>query len=295
MWGAAGGRSVAGMTLTTDTSADRALKERHRRMWASGDYPAMARDFLLPLGERLVDAAGVHAGDRVLDIGAGTGNAAIAAARRDARVVASDLTPELFDDGRARAAEVGVELDWVAADAEALPFEDGAFDTVVSCIGAMFAPHHEATAAELVRVCRPGGTIAMINWTPEGLVGQLFRAMGPFMPAPPPGATPPPLWGSEDHVHGLFDGAVTDLTTTREDLPVALFDRPDEYRDYFQSHYGPTIVAYTNVAASAPDRAGELDAEIAGVFERTNLASAGAPARYAFEYLLLVGRRGAAS
>lgn len=292
-----GGRGVASpaMTLTTDTSADRALKERHRRMWAGGDYPAMARDFLLPLGERLVDAAGVHGGDRVLDVGAGTGNAAIAAARRGARVVASDLTPELFDDGRVRAAELGVALDWVTADAEELPFEDGAFDTVVSCIGAMFAPHHEQTAAELVRVCRPGGTIAMINWTPEGLVGELFRTMGPFMPAPPPGATPPPRWGSEDHVHELLDGAVTDLTTTREDLPVALFDRPDEYRDYFKSHYGPTIVAYANLAASAPDRAAELDGELDALFERTNLAPAGAPARYAFEYLLLVGRRGAAS
>src|SRR3954469_23036671 len=142
-------------TAAAPTDADRALKERHRKMWALGDYPQMVRDFLLPLGERLVDEAGIAAGDRVLDVGAGTGNAAIAAARRGARVVASDLTPELFEDGRARAAQAGAHLDWVQADAEALPFADGEFDVVLSCIGAMFAPRHPAVAAELTRVCRP--------------------------------------------------------------------------------------------------------------------------------------------
>ena len=285
--------TAATQITTTGTGApdaDRELKERHRKMWALGDYPAMARDFLLPLGERLIDAAGIAAGDRVLDVGAGSGNAAIAAAHRGARVVASDLTPELFADGRARAAEQGVDLEWVQADAEALPFADGEFDVVVSCIGAMFAPHHDATAAELLRVCRPGGTIAMLNWTPEGVIGELFGTMKPFLPAPPPGASPPPLWGSEDHVRACFGAAVQDLAMTREALPVALADHPAGYRDYFKQRYGPTIVAYRNIAGE-PGRADELDARLDALFERTNLAAAGEPARYAFEYLVLAGRR----
>src|SRR5215211_9470247 len=160
--------------------ADVELKARHRRMWASGDYPSMVETFLTPLGPRLVEACGIEAGQRVLDVGAGTGNASIPAAARGAEVVASDLTPELLDAGRARAAAEGVELEWVEADAERLPFEDGSFDVVMSSIGAMFAPHHQDVADELVRVCSPGGTIGMLNWTPEGMIGALFRAMGPF-------------------------------------------------------------------------------------------------------------------
>src|SRR5918999_100513 len=179
---------------------DTELKARHRAMWASGDYPSMVETFLLPLGPRLVDACGIGEGMRVLDVAAGTGNASIPAAQAGAEVTASDLTPELFDAGRRRAQEAGVELDWVEADAENLPFDDESFDVVMSSIGAMFAPRHQEVADELVRVCRPGGTIAMLNWTPEGQIGALFRTIGPFAPPPPPGATPPPKWGSEEHV-----------------------------------------------------------------------------------------------
>jgi SAM-dependent methyltransferase len=286
--GAAGAGAPAGAASAAEL--DRALKARHRRMWAMGDYPAMARDFLLPLGERLVEAAGVRSGDRVLDVGAGTGNAAIAAARRGARVVASDLTPELLEDGRARAAQEGVALDWEQGDAEALPYDAGTFDVVLSCIGAMFAPHHDATAAELARVCRPGGTVAMLNWTPEGLIGELFRTMGPFVAPPPPGASPPPLWGSEDHVRARFGATLTDLTTSRGLLELAIGQRPADYRDYFKQRYGPTIAAYANVAAD-PARAAELDAALEGLFARADLARAGEPARYELEYLIVVGRR----
>ena len=278
------------MSSTDASAADRELKERHRRMWALGDYPAMARDWLWPLGERLVQAAAIAPGQRVLDVGAGTGNAAIRAAARGADVVASDLTPELFEDGRARAREAGVELEWRQADAEALPFADGEFDVVLSCIGAMFAPHHEATASELVRVCRPGGTIAMINWTPEGVIGQLFGAMKPYLPPPPAGASPPPKWGSEDHVRELFGTAVTGLKMTREVLPFDLLEEPAEYRDYFKQRYGPTIIAYRNVAGE-PERAAALDADLAGLFERVNLADRGEPARYDLEYLLVTAQR----
>ena len=184
------------------------LKARHRAMWASGDYPSMVETFLLPLGPRLVGACGIGAGMRVLDVAAGTGNASIPAAERGATVTASDLTPELLEAGRRQAESRGLELEWVTADAESLPFEDESFDVVMSSIGAMFAPHHQDVADELVRVCRPGGTIGMLNWTPEGMIGALFRTMGPFAPPPPPGAQPPPLWGGEDHVRELFGDRV---------------------------------------------------------------------------------------
>ena len=170
--------------------ADVELKARHRRMWASGDYPSMVETFLTPLGPRLVEASGIRAGQRVLDVGAGTGNASIPAAQRGAEVVASDLTPELLDAGRIRARAAGAELDWVEADAEHLPFDDASFDVVMSAIGVMFAPHHQAAADELVRTCRPGGTIALLSWTPDGMLGDLFRTMGPFAPPRPPARRP---------------------------------------------------------------------------------------------------------
>ena len=177
---------------TTDpatATADAELKARHRTMWASGDYPLMVETFLLPLGPRLVDAAGVTAGATVLDVAAGTGNAALRAAERGAVVTASDLTPRLLDAGRAAAEAAGLDLTWTEADAEHLPFEDASFDVVMSSIGVMFAPHHQAAADELVRVCRPGGTIALLSWTPEGMIGSLFRTMGPFAAPPPPASS----------------------------------------------------------------------------------------------------------
>jgi len=275
--------STQHLTTTTDP-----LIERHRAMWALGDYPRVAREVVAPLGSVLVDALDVRAGEHVLDVAAGTGNAAVHAARRGARVVASDLTPELVEAGRAEHPDEPIT--WDEANAEALPYDTDAFDVVMSCIGAMFAPHHEATARELVRVCKPGGTIAMLNWTPEGLIGDVFRTMGPYMPAPPPGATPPPRWGSEEHVQELFGDAVTDLHMERDVLPVDIFDDPVEYRDYFKERYGPTIVAYRNIADD-PERTRELDDAFAELSRRANRAPEGQPAHFEQEYLLLVGRR----
>ena len=146
---------------------------------------------------------------------------------------------ELFDAGRKRAQEVGVELDWVEADAENLPFEDESFDVVMSSIGAMFAPMHQQVADELVRVCRPGGTIGMLNWTPEGMIGALFWTMGPFAPPAPPGAQPPPLWGSEDHVREVFGDRVDLHTLERDMLEVTAFEQPQDYGEHFKSKYGP--------------------------------------------------------
>src|SRR5215218_4135128 len=163
------------MTEVLDAvDADRALKTKHRAMWAMGDYPAVVTDLIHPLGPAIVAATGVSAGDRVLDVAAGTGNAAIPAARAGATVVASDLTPELLQIGREKATAEGLRIEWRQADAEALPFIDDEFDAVLSVVGVMFAPHHQASADELVRVTRPGGTIGLISWTPEGFIGQMF-------------------------------------------------------------------------------------------------------------------------
>jgi ubiquinone/menaquinone biosynthesis C-methylase UbiE len=250
------------MTATTTAiDADRALKAKHRLMWASGDYPELATDLISSLGPVLVQACGVRGGTRVLDVGAGSGNAAIPAALAGADVVASDLTPELFDRGRAQAAERGAELSWVEADAEALPFPDNDFDTVLSCVGVMFAPHHQASADELIRVCRPGGTIGLLNWTPEGFVGQLFATMKPYAPPPPPGAQPPPLWGSEEHVRSLFGDRVTDVVARKQTVAIKHFTAPGDFRRYFKSHYGPTIAVY-NAIADDPERVAQLDRDI---------------------------------
>ncbi|MEU6451922.1 class I SAM-dependent methyltransferase [Streptomyces sp. NPDC046979] len=267
--------------------ADRALKAKHRSMWALGDYPAVARDVVAGLGPALVEACGIKDGDRVLDVAAGSGNASIPAALAGGDVVASDLTPELLDVGRNEAEARGAAVSWQEADAEDLPFGDGAFDTVMSCVGVMFAPHHQAAADELVRVCRPGGTIGLLNWTPEGFVGQMFATMKPFAPPPPPGAQPPPLWGREDHVRMLLGDRVTGVEAHRRSLRVDTFGEPEDFRAFFKSAYGPTISVYRNLADD-PERTAALDAALVdlarGAFEDGVLE---------WEYLLLTARRGA--
>jgi SAM-dependent methyltransferase len=270
------------------SAADSELKARHRAMWASGDYPDMVETFLLPLGPRLVSACGIGPGMSVLDVAAGTGNASIPAALAGARVTASDLTPELLRVGRAHAEGEDLDLDWVEADAEDLPFADGSFDVVMSSIGAMFAPHHQAVADELVRVCRPGGTIGMLNWTPEGMIGSLFKTMGAFAPPPPPGAQPPPLWGSEEHLGELLGDRVQMRTLEREDLTITAFERATDYGEHFKARYGPTIVARAN--AEREGRAEEFDAAVDAFSEEWNRGGEGA-ARFEQEYLVVVGTR----
>jgi SAM-dependent methyltransferase len=270
------------------TTADSELKARHRKMWASGDYPSMVETFLLPLGPRLVEVCGIGAGMTVLDVAAGTGNASIPAAQTGAQVTASDLTPELFDAGRARADAAGVQLEWVEADAENLPFDDGSFDVVMSSIGAMFAPHHQAVADELVRVCRSGGSIGMLNWTPEGMIGALFKTMGPYAPPPPPGAQPPPLWGSEDHMRELFGDRVEWSEFKRENLEISAFKRPRDYGEHFKERYGPTIVARANAEKNGQTE--ELDRALDDFCQEWNRGSDDA-AYFEQEYLLAVGTR----
>src|SRR5436189_1953683 len=218
---------------TNTTEAARALKAKHRAMWAFGDYPAVATDLVSELGPVLVGACEIQPGARVLDVAAGTGNAAIPAAEAGANVVASDLTPELLEAGQREAARRGTRLEWRQPDAEDLPFADGEFDTVMSCLGVMFAPYHQASADELIRVCRPGGRIGLVNWTPEGFIGQMFATMKPYAPPPPAGVQPPPLWGSEDHVRALYGDRVESVVATRRNLHVERFASPEEFREFF--------------------------------------------------------------
>jgi len=228
----------------------------------------------------------------VLDVAAGSGNAAIPAARAGASVVACDLTPELLAAGQRQAARQSMDLQWRQADAEDLPFADGEFDTVLSCLGVMFAPHHQASADELIRVCRPGGTIGLLNWTPEGFIGQMFATMKPYAPPPPPGAQPPPLWGREDHVRSLLGDQITDVKAQRQTVRIDLFRRPEDFRDYFKSHYGPTIAVYQAIAGD-PRRTAALDAGLAGLARRydTGAGSGQGSMVMEWEYLLLTARK----
>jgi SAM-dependent methyltransferase len=257
-------------------------------MWASGDYSGMVETFLLPLGPRLVEAAGIGPGMKVLDVAAGTGNASIPAAKAGADVTASDLTPELFEAGRARAQAEGVTLEWAEADAEHLPFENESFDVVMSSIGAMFAPRHQDVADELMRVCRPGGTIAMLNWTPEGMIGALFKTMGPFAPKPPPGASPPPLWGSEDHMRELFGDRVEWKSMERDNLEITAFEKPRDWGEHFKAKYGPTITAQGNARKD-----GREQEFIDALDQFCDEWNRGTPddARFEQEYLVAVGTR----
>lgn len=267
--------------------ADRNLKTKHRAMWASGDYPTLASDLIWKLGPRVVAAADVRPGERVLDVAAGSGNAAIPAALRGGMVVASDLAPELFDVGRRLAAEAGAELEWREADAEALPFPDDAFDVVLSTVGVMFAPHHQRAADELVRVAKPGGRIALISWTPEGFIGQMFKTMKPYAPPLPEGAQPAPLWGDEQHVRDLLGDRVADVTATRETVVVDRFDSGEAFRDYFKHHYGPTIAVYNRIADD-PEQVRRLDSALAELARSHGLDRPGAPVEW--EYLLVIAR-----
>jgi SAM-dependent methyltransferase len=268
--------------------ADLDIKTRHRAMWTSGDYPLMVETFLLPLGPRLVEACAIEPGARVLDVASGTGNAAIPAALRGAAVTASDLTPALLEAGAARPEAAGLGIEWVEADAERLPFADASFDIVMSSIGVMFAPQHRAAADELVRVCRPGGTVGLLSWTPEGMLGDLFVTMKPFAPPPPPGAQSPPLWGSEAHVRELLGDRVELHTLERDVLEITAFERPRDYAEHFKAYYGPTRGARANAVANGAEAA--FDVALDAFCDRWSRGTS-SPARFEKEYLVAVGTR----
>ena len=276
----------------TDTPEDQALKAKHAAMWASGSYRTVVDDVVAPLGGILVETVDVQPGQRVLDVAAGTGTSALPAVRRSADVTATDLTPELLDVGRAAATAEGLDpstgsgsIEWQTADAEALPFADSQFDVVISSIGVMFAPHHQQAADELVRVARPGGTIGVLSWTPEGFIGQMFATMKPYAPPPPPGASPAPLWGRADHVRALFGDRVTDLVAHQQNLRVDRFATGAEFRDFFKANYGPTIAVYRFIADD-PAKVAALDADLAALGDR--FLDDGV---MGWEYLLVTARR----
>src|SRR5262245_21426605 len=262
-----------------------------RSMWALGDYHRFATATVWELGPVLVDACGVSAGQRVLDVAAGTGNVAMRAAQAGAEVVASDATPEHFDAGRREARAAGVELEWIEADAQALPFADHEFDVVTSCLGVMFAPDQDAAARELLRVCRPGGMIGMINCTPEGAGGDFFRTLSAYAP-PPPGARSPLLWGVEDHVRSLFGGGLQSLTMTRQEY-CETASSAREYFELFRDAFGPMLAIHASLAGQA-DRVAELEAAFLQFVARWNRGSSDSSTgrvRIPYEYLCVVGRK----
>lgn len=268
---------------------DHALKAAQREMWAMGDYDRFARATVWELGPVLVQACGIRPGHRVLDVAAGTGNVAIRAALAGASVVASDLTPEHFVAGRRAAEEAGTSLEWIEADAEALPFDDSTFDVVTSCFGAMFAPDHQRVADELVRVCRPGGRIGLIAFTPEGIGGEFFALLAPYLPPPPPGALPPLLWGDEEHVRSLL-GEKTDTLTSGRHTYIERASSPQDYQRIFQETF-PPLVAIRTLLKDSPERRAELDRSFAEAIVRWNGGRNVGPAKIAYEYLLALASK----
>lgn len=268
----------------TSTLALDGIKARQQQTWSSGDYGAVAA-LIQPIAEALVQAADLTAGTSVLDVATGTGNAAIAAARCRCAVTGVDYVPGLLDRGRARAAAEHLPVTFVEGDAEALPGEDAAWDAVLSVVGVMFAPDQERAAAELTRVCRPGGTIALANWTPDGFVGELFRTVGRRVP-PPPGVRAPVEWGSEPRLRELFGDRVRDLRVQRREF-VFRFPAPQDFADYFRAHYGPTLKAFE---ALDEDTGKLLHADLVELATRHNMATDGT-ARIPSAYVEVLARR----
>ena len=279
---AATSRSDWGAEMASDVGQ----KDAIRAMWALGDYHRFATELVWELGPVLVEACHIAPGERVLDVAAGTGNTAIAAAEIGASVVASDLTPENFDAGRREARQRGVELDWVEADAEALPFADDEFDVVTSSLGAIFAPDHQRVADELVRVSRPGGRIGMINFRPTGLAAEFFELFADYAAPPPPGALPPMLWGSEEHVRGLFGDRVDPLEMTAGSY-VERAASPEAYHQLFKETFGPVIAVRVGLAEE-PERLEQFDRAFLEFATRGNRGAPAAQAEYPYEYLIVV-------
>jgi len=266
-----------------------AVKASARTMWALGDYHRFATETVWGLGPVLVTACGVSAGQRVLDVAAGTGNVAIRAALAGASVVASDVTPEHFDAGRSAARAAGVDLEWIEGDAQALPFADDEFDVVTSCFGVMFAPDHGAAASELLRVCRPGGVIGLINFTPDGAGGDFFRVLSAYAPPSPSARQPPPLWGTEEHVKNLFGNRVQALEMTRHEYcETAVSSRA--YLEFFRDSFGPMVAIYASLSDQV-ERIADLEAAFLQFIARWNRGGSEGQVRIPYECLLVLARK----
>jgi SAM-dependent methyltransferase len=271
-----------GPIMTTTVEAPQpdlsAVKQRQQQTWASGDFGVVAARIML-VAEQLCDSADLHAGWRVLDVATGTGNAAIAAARLGCTAVGVDYVPALLEQGRRRVVAEGLSVDLVEGDAEALPFEDGSFNAVTSVFGSMFAPDHEKAAAELLRVCVPGGTIALASWTPAGFIGELFKTITAYVP-PPAGVQSPMLWGTESHLRSLFGDGITSLAVAERTFTFR-FESPEEFVDFFRRWYGPTLKAFAALEPGAQDELHDDLVALAKRFDRLGGDAIAIPATYA--------------
>ena len=243
-----------------------AIKNRQQATWASGDFAVIGVTLQI-VGESLAEATDIRAGERVLDVAAGNGNATLAAARRFAEVTSTDYVPALLDKGRIRAEAEGLKVDFRVADAEELPFQDGSFDAVLSTFGAMFTPDHARPAREMLRVVRSGGRIGLANWTPDGFIGQLFKGIGAYVPAPA-GMKSPALWGTEAHVAELFGERAANIRAVRRHFNFRYYSAA-HWLQVFRDFYGPTHKAF---AALNPTQQGALARDIAALLERFNIA-----------------------
>jgi SAM-dependent methyltransferase len=262
-----------------------AVKQRQQQTWASADYAAVAAR-IVPMAEGLAQNAALRAGDRVLDVATGSGNAALAAARCGCEVTGIDYVPALLERARARAAAEGLEVEFAEGDAEHLAFPDASFDAVLSCLGVMFTPDQERAAAELVRVCKPGGTIGLVNWTPAGFIGQLLRTVGKHVP-PPAGVRPPPQWGTEERLGELLGDAVSRLDIQRRTF-VFRFRSPDDFATFFRDNYGPVHKAFGALDEPGRERLYDDLTALAREHDREEGPSVAMPA----EYLEVVATRG---
>jgi SAM-dependent methyltransferase len=253
------------MNAPTDLAA---LKGRQQLAWASGDYAVIGTTLQL-VGEQLAEACDLRWDEDVLDVAAGNGNATLAAARRGARVVSTDYVSTLLDRGAERARAERLDVKFEVADAEALPFADASFDAVLSTFGVMFAPDHARSASEMARVCRPGGRIGLANWTPESVVGQMFKILGRYLP-PPAGAQPPALWGVESHLRTLFGDNAAAIAVTRRFFNFR-YRSAAHFIDVFRTWYGPTHKAF---AALPADKAAGLERDITELLDGLNRGGA---------------------
>jgi SAM-dependent methyltransferase len=259
------------------------FKTRQRATWDAGDYATLSVH-IADVGERVAARAGIERGMRVLDVACGAGNATIPAARAGGRVTGLDLVPKLLEQGRAKAEAEGLEIAWVEGDAEELPFEDASFDRVLSTFGHMFAPRHQRVADEMARVCRKGGAIVTATWTPEGVAGRIFAASASYMPPPPDYASPPILWGSEEHVRELFGGVAAEFEFERHVNRIE-WDSLEGFADVFMDIFPPMVTA----RAMLGERFGELRERIVAIWEEANDADDGS-LRLPQEYLLSIVR-----
>jgi SAM-dependent methyltransferase len=267
------------MTSTIASTPDlAAVKQRQQVAWSSGDFAVVAARLTL-VAEQLVDTADLHAGWRVLDVATGSGNAALAAARLGCTAVGVDYVPSLLERGRERARVEGLPVELVDGDAEALPFEDGSFDAVTSVFGAMFAPDQARAAAELLRVSRPGGTIALASWTPDGFIGDLFRTTAAHVP-PPAGVPSPMLWGTEEHLRELLGDGLCSLEVAERTFTWR-FRSPEEFVAFFRTWYGPTVKAFAALEGDARDALERDLVELARRHDRLGTGATAIPATYA--------------